>query len=684
MTDEVAGAEPAVGIEPHLSLAFAMHGTPGAYALLLGAGLSVTAGVPSAWKVQEELLRKLASAQGETPDDPFAWYHEKYQRHSTYSELLEALTHSQAGRQKLLEDFFKPTAEEHEQGLKQPARAHWAIARLVARGLVKVILTTNFDRLMEVAIEQATRAHPTVVASPADIYGLSPLHTQEHLVVHLHGDYLNPTGMLNTAEELRAYPSVVNDLLDKLFPEYGLVIAGWSATWDHALRDAITRNPNRHYATYWVDPSPLSQVAQDLRIRRGATYVRGDADTFFERLADACEAIEDTGRRHPLTVPIAVATAKRALDGTRSAIPLHDTIRQEMESLRALDALNTTDFIASDVGQEHSRRLGRIEAALEVPLALVATAAYWGNESTDAWWFDDIARFGLRPTANGLVDLINLLQLPATAILYAAGIAAVGARRHELLVRLLSEPTTTNNQDERVPVASYLMPNPVWGCKRSHRRLHLLLQPILEGQLGLGEAAYRDASERFEYLRLTQATFDRLPRKDLLQEIVRWEQEIDRIEVALARPKARTVATQHVHRDKYGNTRKLKTDEEELQRARNEARQALHQLPGYAPVGPSVPHIRAFNSREGGYTPAPAQALQVEILRAGAEHPLVRAGLCGGDVDNLRLSMAAVDGSFHVFSHDAAASELPLGGGILRGTPFYPDEIGKWAEAAAG
>jgi hypothetical protein len=92
--------------------------------LLLGAGLSVTAGVPSAWSVQEELLLKLAQAQGEAPEDPFAWYHQKYRKHSKYSDLLEDVTHSQSERRSLLEGFFEPTAEESEQGLKQPTLAH--------------------------------------------------------------------------------------------------------------------------------------------------------------------------------------------------------------------------------------------------------------------------------------------------------------------------------------------------------------------------------------------------------------------------------------------------------------------------------------------------------------------------------------------------------------------------------
>jgi hypothetical protein len=137
-----------------------------------------------------------------------------------------------------------------------------------------VILTTNFDWLIEDAIHKEREKPPTLVASPSEIRGMSPLNTQECLVIHLHGHHLNPTGMLNTAEELNAYPSEVEDLLDEIFPKYGLIIAGWSAIWDNALRTAIDRNPNRHYATYWVDPFPLSKDAQALCDRRMATYER--------------------------------------------------------------------------------------------------------------------------------------------------------------------------------------------------------------------------------------------------------------------------------------------------------------------------------------------------------------------------------------------------------------------------
>jgi hypothetical protein len=55
-------------LESYLALAFALRATPGAYAVLLGAGVSISAGMPAAWDVQQQLISDLARAQGEEPD----------------------------------------------------------------------------------------------------------------------------------------------------------------------------------------------------------------------------------------------------------------------------------------------------------------------------------------------------------------------------------------------------------------------------------------------------------------------------------------------------------------------------------------------------------------------------------------------------------------------------------------
>ncbi|MFJ7063266.1 SIR2 family protein [Streptomyces griseobrunneus] len=133
----------------------------------------------------------------------------------------------------------------------------------MAGGHVRIILTTNFDGLIETALRQAG-IEPTVVAHRDDVAGMAPLHTLKCLVVHVHGYYLNATSMLNTPEELDAYDTATDALLDRIFDDYGLVIAGWSATWDPALRNALSRCSRHVFASYWTDPYPLPDVARDV------------------------------------------------------------------------------------------------------------------------------------------------------------------------------------------------------------------------------------------------------------------------------------------------------------------------------------------------------------------------------------------------------------------------------------
>ena len=59
----------------------------------------------------------------------------------------------------------------------------------------------------------------------------------------------------------------------------------------------------------------------------------------------------------------------------------------------ALNTLTTTNFNVPDPASEHASRLTELEAGTEIALALIATAVYWGDETTDNWWFGDIERF---------------------------------------------------------------------------------------------------------------------------------------------------------------------------------------------------------------------------------------------------------------------------------------------------
>ena len=99
-------------IDPILRVAFAIHSSPGVYALLLGSGVSRGAGIPTGWEIINDLVRKVAAGLGEDcGDDPAEWYRKKFDTEPDYSEILQQLGASPAQRRHLLHGYFEPTDE---------------------------------------------------------------------------------------------------------------------------------------------------------------------------------------------------------------------------------------------------------------------------------------------------------------------------------------------------------------------------------------------------------------------------------------------------------------------------------------------------------------------------------------------------------------------------------------------
>jgi len=483
-----------------LTLAFSLQSNPGAYALLIGAGVSKPSGIPTAWDVLKDLVLQTAEISGGEIGDSMRWYKTTYSNDPEYETILEKLAPTQMERQRLLKSYFEPTPEELESGAKAPTAAHRAIARLVRSGVIKVIITLNFDRLIERAIRDEN-IEPTIVATEADIAGLAPLHTLQCCIIHLHGDYLNPTSMRNTKTELSSYTPTTKTLLQKVFGDYGLIIAGWSSKYDPALRNAISEFYPSRFTLAWIEPNAPEQEADDLRTAKKGLLLPADADAGFGRIADAVEALATRRARHPLTIAVAVETAKRELAGQKTAIALHDTLGREFIRLHAMPELHLDNYNRSYLTEEMNAIRSRVEEGARVATALVATLAFWGGADTDEWWIGELERFSNPVRDSGYSDLLELPVVAGTALYYGAGVAAVAARRYELLGRLFALKRPRPFGPELEPLADGLgdsVTNPL------RRRVHHVVAPLLHEALAVGTGPIDDAWQTFEILRLTK------------------------------------------------------------------------------------------------------------------------------------------------------------------------------------
>lgn len=420
-------------IDPILSLAVSMHSNKGVYALLLGSGVSRTAGIPTGWEVVLDLIRQLAHLRKEDCEpDPAAWYRNQYQEEPDYSKLLDELAKSLSERSQLLKGYFEPKGEEREEGLKVPTAAHRAIAHLVKEGYIRVILTTNFDKLLERALEDVG-VNPTVISTPDAIEGAMPSRHTECSIIKLHGDYLD-IRIKNTPTELEQYDERLNKLLDTVFDEYGLIVCGWSGEWDIALRAAIDRCPNRRFTTFWAARKEPKGVAKDLFERRKGVFVKiDDADSFFEELSEKVFALQELNKPHPLSAKVAVARSKKYLVEERYRIRLHDLVMQEVEKLYSETSLEHLPSGSSLNSGELTKYVQRDESLTEIVLALIANGCYWGDKSHEGLWTRCLERIA-NPTIErvGLTSASFKLRLyPALLLLYAGGIASIVAEKYK-------------------------------------------------------------------------------------------------------------------------------------------------------------------------------------------------------------------------------------------------------------
>lgn len=436
-------------IDPIHSLAFSVQANRGVYAVLLGSGVSRSAKIPTGWEVTLDLVRKLAGLTGEACEpSPEEWYQAKYGREPDYSEILAAIAKRPAERQQLLRSYWEPTEQEREEGAKQPTSAHRAIASLAEQGFVKVIITTNFDRLMEIALADVGIT-PTVLSSPDLVHGALPLIHTRCCVFKVHGDYLD-TRIKNTPEELSCYPPEFDVLLDRIFDEFGLIICGWSSDWDESLRNAMLRAPSRRFATYWAVRGEPSDSAKKLIDQRGAEVIPIDnSDTFFQSVQQQVMSLEEFSRPHPLSTEAAVASMKRYLSEPKFRIQLADLVREEVG--RVVTATSDGRFPVTGVSLDSANVTSRVkayEAICSTLLALGPVGGYWAEEQHFSIWQRAIEQLTGLKEQSGTLAYIEMQRYPGMLLMYSLGLGAVEANNLHLLGRLFATPVFRENRED--------------------------------------------------------------------------------------------------------------------------------------------------------------------------------------------------------------------------------------------
>jgi len=511
------------------SLAFSVQSSKGIYALLLGSGLSTAAGIPTGWEITIDLIRKVAAATGEEcGSNPDAWYKSKYGRDANYSELLDDLAKTPADRTNLLSSYFEPTAKDLEEGQKAPTAAHKNIATLVVKGYFRVLVTTNFDRLLERALEEQG-VSPTVISTVDAAKGALPLAHARCTLIKVNGDYRD-TRIRNTVAELEHYDAEMDRLLDRVFDEYGLIVCGWSSTWDKALCQAVLRCPNRRFATYWIKRASLTDEARTLVKHRQAIEIEVEsADAFFGAVEKQLDAIERYSEPHPTSAKLAIASLKKFITEDRYRIQLHDLITTEAENLfRTLSPLPVS--VPGLTVQQIFERIKLYESTSDTLVALLGHGCFWGSAKQRALWGTTIGRLAqLKAPVAGLVmtHLSSLRTYPACLLFYSSGLGALAAGNYKTLaticrgtiVQLEGKERTLNETVLPWSVLDVGVARQLPGYENRYTpindRLFETLRERVRDYLP-DDSAYEESFDRFEYLTCLVALDVRISKENFI------------------------------------------------------------------------------------------------------------------------------------------------------------------------
>lgn len=381
-------------------------------------------------------------------------------------------------------------------------------------GYVRIVITTNFDRLLEQALRDAG-VEPSVISTPDAIRGMAPLTHACATIIKLHGDYLDHR-LKNTPKELSAYEDATNELLDRVLDDFGLIVCGWSGQYDAALRSAIERCSNRRYPTYWAARGGISDAADRLmKLRAGTIIPIKEADEFFSGVCDSVLALERFQGQDLISQKVAVARVKQYLSKPDHRIDFHDLLSAETE--RVVEAMRAPEFAVqgSDVPPEMLlNRLTSYEKCCDLLLAVVATSAYWSRPEHYSAIISCLRRLLEFPEPiGGSTVLINLRFYPALLVFYVLSVSAIAAENEKLVAEVFSARVRLKGRNgssgsivslfHQHEVLSHdagkLLPGRAKQFTPLSNHLHERLSTCLRDHIP-SDVVYDDAFDWFEYL----------------------------------------------------------------------------------------------------------------------------------------------------------------------------------------
>ena len=228
--------------------------------LLLGAGASITSGIPAAGSTVEKVARwAWCKENGRHPGDitirrsdywPWLtaqpWFKAGLSPAELYPDTIDNLLGVKSDRREFFERLINPPNV-------PPSRGYVALTQILHHGWISTVLTTNFDECLARAQILASRPHRLVSISTLADYVMLSSVPQDPQVIFLHGSVKHYTDK-NLTNEVEALDPQLVTRLRPLLQDHPVVVVGYRGAEASVMRDLFLAQASAGgflHGVYW-------------------------------------------------------------------------------------------------------------------------------------------------------------------------------------------------------------------------------------------------------------------------------------------------------------------------------------------------------------------------------------------------------------------------------------------------
>jgi hypothetical protein len=200
--------------------------------LLLGAGASITSGIPAAGATVERVARWAWCKENSRHHDDFTirrsdywpwvselpWFRADVPLADLYPEAIDKLLGVKSDRREFFERLINPDVP--------PSRGYLALTQILHQGWISTVLTTNFDESLLRAAIIKNQPHRLVSITTSDDYVMFSSVPQDPQLIFVHGSVKHYTDK-NLSDEVQQLDPALVERVRPLLRDHPIIVVGY-------------------------------------------------------------------------------------------------------------------------------------------------------------------------------------------------------------------------------------------------------------------------------------------------------------------------------------------------------------------------------------------------------------------------------------------------------------------------